>query len=80
MRKVSIHQPQYIPWPAYFDKIFQSNVFVFLDDVQFQKNGLQNRNQIKTPQGKTWLTLPINHSFGQLINEVNISHIAHYKY
>ena len=72
MRKVSIHQPQYIPWPAYFDKIFQSNVFVFLDDVQFQKNGLQNRNQIKTPQGKKWLTLPINHSFGQLINEVNI--------
>ena len=56
MRKVSIHQPQYIPWPAYFDKILQSDIFVILDDVQFQKNGLQNRNQIKTPQGKAWLT------------------------
>ena len=72
MRKVTIHQPQYIPWPAYFDKILQSDIFVFLDDVQFQKNGLQNRNQIKTPQGKAWLTLPIKHSFGQLINEVEI--------
>ena len=72
MRKVTIHQPQYIPWPAYFEKILQSDVFVFLDDVQFQKNGLQNRNQIKTPQGKAWLTLPVKHSFGQLINEVEI--------
>ena len=72
MRKVTIHQPQYIPWPAYFDKILQSDIFVFLDDVQFQKNGLQNRNQVKTPQGKAWLTLPIKHSFGQLINKVEI--------
>ncbi len=72
MRKVTIHQPQYIPWPAYFDKILQSDVFVLLDNVQFQKNGVQNRNQIKTPQGKAWLTLPIKHSFGQLINEVEI--------
>ena len=72
MHKVTMHQPQYIPWPAYFDKILQSDIFVFLDDVQFQKNGLQNRNQIKTPQGKMWLTLPIKHSFGQLINKVEI--------
>jgi len=72
MRKVSIHQPQYIPWPAYFDKILQSDIFVILDDVQFQKNGLQNRNQIKTPQGKAWLTLPVKHSFGQQINKVEI--------
>ena len=69
---ISIHQPQYIPWPAYFDKILQSDIFVLLDNVQFQKNGLQNRNQIKTPQGRAWLTLPIKHSFGQLINKVEI--------
>ena len=66
MCKVAIHQPQYIPWPAYFDKILKSDVFIFLDDVQFQKNGL------KTPQGKSWMTLPVKHSFGQLINEVEI--------
>ena len=72
MIKATIHQPQYIPWPSYFDKILQSDIFVFLDDVQFQKNGLQNRNKIKTPQGAGWLTIPIKHSFGQLINEVEI--------
>ena len=68
----TIHQPQYIPWPSYFDKILQSDIFVLLDDVQFQKNGFQNRNKIKTPQGAQWLTMPIKHSFGQLINEVEI--------
>ena len=76
MHKVAIHQPQYIPWPAYFDKILNSDVFVFLDNVQFQKNGLQNRNQIKTPQGKAWLTLPVKHDFGQNINQASISQPA----
>lgn len=73
MKKITIHQPQYIPWTAYFDKILNSDTFILLDNVQFQKNGLQNRNQIKTPQGKLWLTLPVNHSLGQLISDVVIS-------
>ena len=72
MKTVAIHQPQYLPWTPYFDKILRSNAFIILDNVQFQKNGLQNRNQIKTPQGKTWLTLPVKHSFGQEINDVEI--------
>lgn len=75
MLKIAIHQPQYIPWPAYFDKILKSDIFILLDDVQFQKNGLQNRNQIKTPQGKAWLTLPVKHSFGQLIKDVEIDNV-----
>jgi len=75
MKKIAIHQPQYIPWTAYFEKVLNSDVFILLDDVQFQKNGLQNRNQIKTPQGKLWLTLPIKHSLGQLINNVVISNV-----
>lgn len=72
MKTVAIHQPQYIPWVPYFDKILRSDVFVFLDNVQFQNNGLQNRNMIKGPQGAQWLTLPVKHSFGQLISETKI--------
>jgi hypothetical protein len=72
MTTITIHQPQYMPWPAYFDKILRSDIFVLLDDVQFNKNGLQNRNKIKTSQGESWLTLPVKHSFGQKINEVEI--------
>jgi len=72
MKRITIHQPQYIPWVPYFDKILRCDEFVFLDNVQFQKNGLQNRNQIKGPQGAQWLTIPVKHSFGQLICETQI--------
>ena len=73
MKRITIHQPQYIPWVPYFDKILRCDEFVFLDNVQFQKNGLQNRNQIKGPQGAQWLTIPVKHSFGQLICETQIA-------
>lgn len=72
MKRISIHQPQYIPWAPYFKKILSCDEFVFLDNVQFQKNGLQNRNKIKGPQGEQWLTIPVKHSFGQLISETKI--------
>lgn len=69
---VSIHQPQYLPWLPYFLKIAESDVFILLDSVDFQKNGLQNRNQIKTAQGALWLTVPVRQSLGQKIIEVQI--------
>jgi len=70
---ITIHQSQYLPWLPYFDKVLRSNIFVILDDVQFQKNGVQNRNQIKTPNGVVWLTVPVRQKFGQLIREVEIA-------
>jgi WbqC-like protein family len=56
---VSIHQPAYLPWLGYLDRIRRSDVFVFLDSVQFQKNSFQNRNKVRTAQGWTWLTVPL---------------------
>jgi hypothetical protein len=56
---VSIHQPAYLPWLGYFDKIARSDIFVYLDTVQFEKNSFINRNQIKTQQGPQWLTIPV---------------------
>jgi len=56
---VSVHQPAYLPWLGYFEKISRSDVFVFLDTVQFEKNSFINRNKIKTPQGWQWLTIPV---------------------
>jgi hypothetical protein len=50
-----------------------ADIFVYLDTVQFSKNGLQNRNQIKTAQGPLWLTLPVRHEFGQSILETRIA-------
>lgn len=56
---VAIHQPNYLPYYGYFDKIRNSDVFVFLDNVQFEKNSYTNRNRIKTPQRWCWLTVPV---------------------
>jgi hypothetical protein len=57
---VSIHQPQYLPWLPYLDKVDASDCFIYLDNVQYQKNGVLNRNQIKTSQGVQWLTVPVS--------------------
>src|ERR1700690_4027119 len=60
---VVILQPSYIPWRGYFDMIRRADLFIFYDDVQYDKHGWRNRNQIKSPQGKQWLTIPV-HSAG----------------
>lgn len=70
---VSIHQPAYIPWLGYFDKIAKSEVHIFLDDVEYSKNNLFNRNKIKTPQGWMWLTIPIYYKSNMLICDTKIS-------
>jgi hypothetical protein len=56
---VSIHQPAYLPWLGYLDRIARSDVFIFLDTVQFEKNSFTNRNRIKTANGPLWLTVPV---------------------
>ena len=56
---VVILQPSYIPWRGYFDQINRADLFVFYDDVQYDKRGWRNRNQIKTSHGRQWLTIPV---------------------
>lgn len=54
-----ILQPSYIPWRGYFHQIHKADVFVFYDDVQYDKRGWRNRNRIKTNHGTRWLTIPV---------------------
>lgn len=58
-RVVAIHQPHYFPWLGLIAKIACSDIFVFLDSVQFEKNGWQNRTRYSTVGGLRFLTLPI---------------------
>ena len=60
MRTAAIMQPTYLPWMGYFDLMDQSDVFVFLDSVQFDKRSWQQRNRIKTPTGELMLTVPVS--------------------
>jgi hypothetical protein len=75
---ITIHQPQYLPWLGYLDKIDKADVFVILDNVQFKKNEWQNRNRIKTAQGHQWITVPVLYRFPEKINEVRINNKANW--
>ena len=70
---VAVHQPQYLPWLGYFDKIRRADMFCYLDSVQYKKNDWQNRNRIKTSQGWQWLTVPVRFKYPEKISEVKIN-------
>jgi len=66
---VGIHQPAYLPWLGYFDRIRQVDLFIYLDTVQFQKGSFQNRNRVLTGNGPAWLTVPVE-TAGKLYSTV----------
>ncbi|MGE0488601.1 MAG: WbqC family protein [Vulcanimicrobiota bacterium] len=59
MKRLVVLQPSYLPWLGYLDQYDWADVFVLYDDVQFDKHGWRNRNRIKTPNGVSWLTVPV---------------------
>ncbi len=67
-----IHQLHYLPWLRYFEKIARSDVFIVLDNIQFNKNGWQNRNRVKTVGGALLLTVPVYEKLGQTLDSVRI--------
>lgn len=71
MKIVSIHQPHYFPWFGLLEKIAQSNVFVILDNVQFNKRSYQHRALYSTNAGEKYLTIPV-HSKGHQINNLQL--------
>ena len=67
---IGIHQPNYLPWLGYFYKIFQSDIFIFLDDAQYSNEGMHNYTYIKTQVGSFRLKYPVLQSLGDKINMV----------
>lgn len=74
MKKVAILQSNYIPWKGYFDIIGTVDEFILYDDMQYTRRDWRNRNQIKTPQGVQWLTIPVKvkGKYHQAIRETEI--------
>lgn len=72
MTVISIRQPGYLPYVGFFKKIQTSDIFVYLDDVQYERGDFDNRNKIRTLQGMMFLTVPVYNKFGQKLNEVKI--------
>lgn len=57
--RVAMHQPHYLPWLGYLDKIDRSDLFVVLDHVQYERRGWQNRNYLASKDGPVLLTVPV---------------------
>jgi len=74
--RVAAIQSSFVPWRGYFDFIASVDAFVFLDDVQYTARDWRNRNQIKTPKGVEWVTVPVAHGGGRgvLVSEVKIDY------
>jgi hypothetical protein len=70
---VAGHQPNYLPWIGFFDKIKRSDIFIIEDNLQYVKREFQNRNRIKTATEALWLTVPVECDYQVPINEVRVA-------
>ncbi len=59
MKRTAIVQSSYIPWKGYFSLIHMVDEFILYDDVQYTQRDWRNRNRIKTRDGASWLTVPV---------------------
>jgi hypothetical protein len=73
--KVAMMQPSFLPWQGYFELIYQSDRFVFLDDFQFSVQSYHQRNRLFSSPGKIdWYTVPVqkSSSFKAPLHQVTI--------
>ena len=74
MKTLSVMQPTYIPWSGYFNLIKKSDIFVFFDDVAFEKQSWQTRNRILINGSDSFLSIPVKKSpLGTLISEIEVN-------
>src|SRR6476620_9960963 len=52
-------QPNYFPWLGYFEQIASADIFIYLDTVQWIRQGRQHRTRVQG-RDKLWLTLPVH--------------------
>jgi hypothetical protein len=72
--RVTIHQPEFMPWLGFFHKASLADVLVLLDDAQFTKNYFHNRNRVRTKTGTSWITVPVEKSaLATPLNEMRIA-------
>jgi len=53
--RLAIHQPNFMPWYPFFEKIKNCDKFIMLTHCQFEKNGYQNRFNLNDK----WYTMSV---------------------
>jgi hypothetical protein len=76
-RTVVIHQPDFLPWLGYFQRLLKADLFIALDHVQFvtgTSRSWTHRDMIKTPQGAKWLSLRVQKApLGTAIRDIQLA-------
>ncbi len=69
--RCAIMQPTYMPWAGYLNLMASVDLFIYLDDAQYERSSWQNRNRVLVKGAPTWLTLPVVRGFlGASIHDV----------
>lgn len=73
-------QPTFLPWAGYFNLMAQADDFVFLDDVQLEKQSWQTRNRLLLNNQVQWISVPVRHErLTQTIAETQVVDAAHWR-
>jgi hypothetical protein len=70
--RIAIDQPTYMPSGDYLRKMASVDMFVFLNNVQFEKNGFQNRNRVRNSESWQWISVPVAHHFPSKFCDVEV--------
>lgn len=79
-RTLVVMQPTFLPWAGYFNLMAQADDFVFLDDVQLEKQSWQTRNRLAFGGQALWLPVPVRHThLAQTIAETEVLHASRWR-
>jgi hypothetical protein len=81
MEKIVVaHQPEFLPYIGFFQRLLKADLFIIADTVQYEKQNFQNRNRIKTARGAKWITASITkHPVETKFNQILLSNTIDWK-
>jgi len=72
---VSIHQPNFIPYSGFFEKMKASDIFVIMGNCQYEKGGYQNRFY----HDGAWNTMSVSAGMAPIIRKRYLNPVQDWK-
>lgn len=80
MKRIAIHQAEFLPWKGFFFKLSMSDELIILDAAKYNKQDFQNRNRFRCDNRATWITVPVKkHADGTPISEIKIDNSTNWQ-